>query len=123
MDIFKACPNCGYRWPTRDAFMADADLKLLGYQPNFVILSKGLFLFNHRCGTTVSVKVHHFSDLYQGPVFDDPLFGSSECLGYCLHRSELRPCPSECECSYVRYILDLLNNNQARKLSGLSETG
>ncbi len=109
-DAFKKCSNCGVEWQTREDFIHDEEVILLGYQPNFVMLSKGLFLFNHKCGSTISVRVHFFADLYQGPMFDNSLTGSSECLGYCLHQNELRPCLAECECSYVRFVLGLLKS-------------
>ncbi len=107
--MFKKCNHCDKEWPNRDDFLADDSLSLIGYQPNFVVLSKGLFLFNHQCGNTLSLSVDKFSDLYQGPVFTSSHANSSECLGYCLHKNDLRPCPSECECSYVRHILSVLN--------------
>lgn len=108
LELFKTCKNCGISWRTRDAFVYDNEVRLLGYQPNFVDISKGLFLFNHHCGNTLSVRVDGFADLYQGPVYSKSLFGSADCVGLCLHQNNMRPCLAECECSYVRHVLRLI---------------
>ena len=108
--VFKKCQNCSALWRERSDFVGDETVNLIGYQPNFVKLSKGLFLFNHSCGTTLSVNVHKFSDLYPGPIFTNSLSGSSDCLGYCLHKNDLRPCPAKCECAYVRFVIGALTN-------------
>ena len=105
---FKKCGSCGVSWPTRVAFVSDPQVLLVGYQPNFVFLEKGLFLFNHTCESTLSIDVAAFSDLYDGPMFVEKRTGQPGCPGYCLHRTELRPCPEQCECAYVRHVLDYL---------------
>ncbi len=106
--IFKTCKICGMQWITRDQFINDPQVVSIGYQANFVILGKGLFLFNHSCQSTLSVEVQAFQDLYAGPMFEDRLTRSEACRGYCLHRNNLRPCPEQCECAYVREILGFL---------------
>ena len=106
--MFKQCKNCQTEWPTRDQFLDDPDVVLIGYQSNFVTLEKGLFLFNHSCQSTLSVEVEAFADLYAGPIFQERLFKTETCPGYCLHHNELRPCPAKCECAYVREIMTLL---------------
>lgn len=105
---FKRCESCGKVWLTRDEFMADGEIVPIGYQANFVALDRGLFLFNHSCHGTLSLEVHIFADLYDGPMFEERLIGSDSCAGYCLHRNVLRPCPEKCECAYVREILNRL---------------
>ncbi len=106
--FFKECVNCSHRWQTREEFLADQDIHAIGYQANFVALEKGLFLFNHSCHSTLSIEVHAFADLYQGPIFQDRVTGTDSCSGYCLHRNILKPCPAKCECAYVREILQVL---------------
>ena len=104
---FKKC-SCGHGWDSRDEFMADPLIEVVGYQVDFEDLKEGLFLFNHlnsSCRTTISVSAKHFFDLYKGPIFPDRLVGGANCPGYCLRRGELRPCPAKCECAFVREIL------------------
>jgi hypothetical protein len=86
--------------------MQDAALELIGYQVNFDHLHLGLFLFNHlACGTTIGLEAGLFSDLYEGPVYKQRQTGTDRCPEYCLHERQLKPCPAECECRYVREII------------------
>jgi hypothetical protein len=113
---FKICKVCTGEWHSRDQFINDPLIVVIGYQPNFVKPVQGLFLFNHNCGATLSISVAAFADLYDGPIYQQSKKGSEECSGFCLHRSEMRPCPASCECAYVREILALLyaGNNQGQ---------
>ncbi len=74
MKIFKTC-SCGHApWHSRDEFLEDVNIDLVGYQVNFGKLELGFFLFNHlTCQSTMSIPAGLFRDLYKGPVF-------SECL-------------------------------------------
>jgi hypothetical protein len=105
---FKTCPNCRFVWPDRDAFLADAELTLIGYQANFRDLHEGILLFNHVCKGTLALPVSCFADLYIGPVFQKRMLETDKCPGYCLHKTNLKQCPNECECAFVRQILSML---------------
>jgi len=110
-DFFKKCTYCGFTWYSIESFIKDADLELIGYQANFKDLATGLLYFNHCCNGTLAVQAYRFSDLYKGTIFNKRATGSDECPGYCLHREELRPCPNECECAYVREIIQIIMAN------------
>lgn len=107
---FKICSQCGFVWPGRTSFLSDPALCLVGYQVHFEELTAGLILFNHSCGTTLSVQTKEFQDLYSGPMFTERLTGTEECQGFCVHENELRPCPAKCECAYVREVLQVISN-------------
>ena len=109
-DGFKQCTSCGFRWSTRDQFLEDPDIELVGYQVNFVELLLGFFLFNHSCGTTLAVLSEAFEDLYDGPVFSERATGSEECQEHCLHEDDLSPCPVQCECAFVREIIQYIKS-------------
>jgi hypothetical protein len=97
---FKTCTMCRHPWPCRDDFIDDPSLKV----------------FDHlSCKTTLSLSADLFRDLYDGPVYTERKTGTDECPGYCLDKEELRPCPAECECAYVR---DILNIIVSRKTAG-----
>jgi hypothetical protein len=107
---FKVCSSCQHVWQARDDFLADTDVELIGYQPHFEELVAGLLLFNHlKCGSTLALTVEDLQDLYTGEIFKKRLTGSTECLGLCLHRGELKPCPNMCECAWVRQILEIVH--------------
>jgi len=95
----------------RDEFLADPDLRLVGYQVDFEALHLGLLLFNHEvtgCGTTLAIAAGEFADLYDGPLFTAALRGTGCCPRLCLRHHELEPCLNECECAFVRQILQVI---------------
>ncbi|OGV53648.1 MAG: hypothetical protein A2X49_06245 [Lentisphaerae bacterium GWF2_52_8] len=107
-ELFKKCNCCGSTWRSIDDFLSDPAIKLIGYQANFVELELGLFLFNHSCGSTMSIEVQTFSHLYDGPFFKKRMTGSPTCQGLCIKRHELGRCPTECECAYVREVMQII---------------
>jgi len=107
---FKRCNVCGFLWPTRASLLSDANVQIIGYQVQFEQLLAGLFLFNHSCGETFAFEASYFQDLYDGPIFTESCAGSDVCPEYCLYEDELRPCPAECECAYVREIIQVVKN-------------
>jgi len=108
MKHFMVCSNCGHSWKSREDFLNDNGVIIIGYQVNFEELKAGFFLFNHICGTTFTLDVQSFEDLYNGPVYKDKETGSDHCPGHCLHKSNLDPCPVKCECAFVREIIQKL---------------
>jgi hypothetical protein len=108
--VFKECPLCGFTWGSRDEFLSDPDVEIVGYQAHFEELTAGYLVFNHACETSMAVMVGQFRDLYDGPVFEEQKTGSEECLGYCLQEGELRGCPIQCECAFVREIIQLVQS-------------
>jgi len=107
-DIFKKCGCCAFSWKSRDDFLGDPAVKIIGYQSFPSELMSGAFLFNHSCGTTLALKVGSFRSLYDGPVYCEHLIGEEECPEYCLREDSLEPCPERCECAYVREIIQML---------------
>jgi hypothetical protein len=104
---------CGVRWVTRECFMADSNVRVIGYQADFEELQAGFFLFNHMvkgCGTTMAIAAGTFFDLYTGPVFEEHLRGAAECPRLCLRVEALEPCPLKCECRYVRDVLQVVKS-------------
>ncbi|MDO9578608.1 MAG: hypothetical protein Q7J16_12045 [Candidatus Cloacimonadales bacterium] len=93
-----------------DDFIYDPEIEIIGYQVHFKDLEKGFFLFNHSCRGTMSINVEEFSDMYQGPIFQERLTGSDQCSGYCLHHSNLKPCSEKCECAYVREVIQIIKD-------------
>jgi hypothetical protein len=108
---FKICSKCAEKWRNRSDFLADRNLTLTGYMANFEHLELGMFLFDHKhCGTTLTVEASKFTDLYNGPVYQNNLFGTEECQEFCLDKNELGPCPAKCECAYVREVVNIVRN-------------
>jgi len=108
--VFKKCPICRFKWDSRDGFLRDPNINIIGYQVHFKELTAGLLLFNHSCRGTLAIQVADFKELYDGPIFDARATGGEECPGYCLRQDELRSCPAKCECAYVREIMSLIKH-------------
>lgn len=111
MSIFKQCTCCKTPWFSRDEFMADNLLDFVGYQVNFNNLELGYFLFNHlTCQSTIAVPAGLFKDLYDGPIFAQRKTNTETCPGYCKDRDILYPCGQECECAFVREVIQIVRN-------------
>jgi hypothetical protein len=114
LTMFRKCSNCTYEWKTRNDFLEDPDVKIIGYQANFEALKAGLFFFNHSCGTTIALFAELFTDLYQGPIFQERQTNGDDCPGYCMNKDDLEPCPSMCECASVREIIQCIKQFQPK---------
>jgi len=111
--IFKQCPCCENTWTTREMFLSDPAIEIVGYQVKFDELELGHFLFNHHvdgCGTTMAVEAGYLKDLYDGPIYSEPLTNTDQCLEYCLNKYDLRPCTAECVCAWTRELIQIIKN-------------
>ncbi|MBW2466896.1 MAG: hypothetical protein JRF02_06295 [Deltaproteobacteria bacterium] len=106
--MFKQCTLCGHQWENREAFLADPDLEIIGYQVSFETIENGLFLFNHICETTLAIEVKKFDDLYKGPKYDMALTDTEECLSLCRDINALDTCSAPCKFAYVRDIIQII---------------
>ena len=106
--MFKKCSSCGHPWTDREAFLADPDVEIIGYQASFEGIQDGLFLFNHLCRTTLALEVMKFDDLYTGPRYDMALADTDDCSGLCLDTNALDACSAACRYAYVRDILQII---------------
>jgi hypothetical protein len=106
---FKTCTFCGHVWDRRDDFLADPQVSLVGYQAFFPDLELGLFLFNHlECTTTLAIHAREFVDLYHGPIYGERMTDHEDCLSRCKDSWDLETCPNECECAYVREVVQVV---------------
>ncbi len=111
MSVFKRCTCCDTLWSSRQEFLEDDKLEFIGYQVNFSNLELGYFLFNHlSCHSTIGVNAGLFRDLYDGPVFSERQTNTENCPGYCTDREIFDACGQECECAYVREIIQIVRN-------------
>lgn len=107
---FKGCSSCGYDWITREVFLEDPSVDIIGYQPNFEYLEEGYFLFNHVCGTTLAIMTGEFKDIYNGQISYERLTKTENCSGYCLYKDNMDRCPAKCECAYIREIIQIIKH-------------
>jgi|MTBAKMStandDraft_1061839.scaffolds.fasta_scaffold02877_5 hypothetical protein len=105
---YKQCKRCRKTWRDSSEFLSDPELRFHAYQASFEELETGLFLFEHSCKTTLSIQAGEFSHLYQGPVFKERATGTEECPGFCGKAGNLEPCTVECECAYIREVMQII---------------
>ena len=115
---FKTCPCCDTSWHTREAFLSDPRLRLDGYTPDFEHLDLGLFYFTHSapgCGSTLTMHVSAFADLYTGRRHPERKTLGPECPRLCTQKDNLDRCEAMCECAFVREILQIVKNRGAEQ--------
>lgn len=106
---FKSCPKCQAVWTSRDQFLRDADVELIGYQVNLMHREKGLFLFNHNtCHTTMAIKVANMESLYHGPVYSENMSRTDKCPAYCMDKNNLAACENSCSYAHIRQLLQII---------------
>lgn len=109
--MFKQCAMCRQEWISRENFLRDPDITLIGYQADFKNPDNGLYLFNHvkqGCATTLSFHVHEFADLFTGEYFTEDKFQTHSCPGYCLDVNNTEACSAECRNSYPRRLMQII---------------
>ncbi|HJO91829.1 MAG TPA: hypothetical protein QF753_00380 [Victivallales bacterium] len=110
---FKRCPNCDHIWNTRDELLSDNNVILKGYLLGFSELRASLIYFDHNehdCNSTFSLKIEYFKDLIPETTFTSKVIIPETCPEYCLRKYDLTPCVHNCECSYVRNVLEIIKH-------------
>jgi hypothetical protein len=111
--IFKKCTCCEHTWTTREDFLSDPTIVIIGYQVRFDNPDLGFLLFNHLvrdCETTMAIEAGDFTDLYDGPIYEEPLTNTDKCPEYCLNKTNLKSCLAKCACAYVREVIQIIKN-------------
>jgi hypothetical protein len=107
---FKICSKCDYEWQTRDDFLQDASLFLIGLQAGYGKFDRGFYLFNHlaekdKCNSTIAVGVENFMSLYSGPMYETVHAGSEACSGHCAKVDDLARCSVSCRNATAREVM------------------
>jgi hypothetical protein len=110
--MFKQCNKCAFQWATRDEFLSDKTIEVVGYQVFFEDLELGLFLFNHSCHTTIAIEADLILDLYDGPIYLERKPGNRKCPGRCLNQNIVSPCSKECRCAFISEIMQIIKKTQ-----------
>lgn len=108
---FRTCGSCHFEWPTWRDFLQDVRVRLLGLQAAEQSPDSSLFVFEHRCGTTVSVLAKRLRFLLDDPEEggDLPsLLGSEECRQHCQSLEDWEVCDRPCVNARDRRLLQLI---------------
>lgn len=70
-----------------------------------------LLVFEHRCGSSISILARRLRHLLPEPEPERPLalmFGSEQCHGHCRHLSDLEACDNPCANARDRQLILLI---------------
>lgn len=96
---FQICGACKQEWPTWEGFVLDPAIRLLGFQAVIANADLNLLVFEHRCGSSVSILARRLRHLLPGQEGERPfttLFGTGECHEHCRFLTNLEMCDSPC---------------------------
>lgn len=115
---FQICGACKQAWPTWEDFVVDPAIRLLGFQAVIANADLNLLIFEHRCGSSVSIlarRLRHLLPVQEAERPSAMLFGTSDCHGHCRFLANLEMCDSPCVNAHDRRLILMIN--QMRKSS------
>jgi hypothetical protein len=105
---FKTCGSCSFVWTDWRSFVLDPGVRLLGFQAVPGLPDANALVFEHRCGSSVSVLASRLRHLL-GPEdrgVDLPLlYGTETCHGHCRLVSDLASCDRPCSNARDRRLI------------------
>lgn len=118
---FRTCGSCWQVWRSWEDFVRDPGVRLLGLQATVNLPDANLLVFEHRCGSSVSVLAsrfrQHLPDSQDSSGWSS-LRGTDQCSGHCLRLENLQQCDRPCINSRDRrLILQLMEMKRQANLS------
>ena len=108
---FQICGSCRRAWPTWDNFVLDPDVRLLGLQSEIAKPDVNLLVFEHSCGSSISILSKRLRHLLPEPEPGDPLtrlMGTDQCRRHCRHLEDLEACDAPCSNARDRGLIRLM---------------
>jgi hypothetical protein len=108
---FQVCGSCRRAWSTWDRFVLDPAVRLLGLQSEIAHPDFNLLVFEHGCGSSISILSRRLRHLLPEPEPGDPpamLMGTDQCRGHCLRLGDLEACDAPCSNARDRELILLL---------------
>ena len=118
--MFKVCGSCRRAWPTWESFVTDPEVRLLGLQSRASLPDATVLVFEHWCGSSVSIltrRLHHLFPDHPAAKWPS-LRGTDECPAHCLVFSDHGRCVELCRHALDREILALATALQATRKYG-----
>jgi hypothetical protein len=114
---FKTCGSCRTPWGTWDQFAADPQLRLLGLQAIAGVPDASLLVFEHGCGSSVSVltkRLRHLLPDHQAAGWPS-LRGTDDCPGHCINLGDNSVCARQCRNVRDRDLIPLVQKLDRRQ--------
>ena len=110
-DHFQTCGACKRVWSTWESFVLDPAVLLLGLQPMTSNPDFNVLVFEHSCGSSVSILTPRLRHLLPEPEPDAPsvrLMGTEQCRGHCRFLEDLAACDAPCSSARDRRLILLI---------------
>ncbi len=110
-DPFQSCGSCRRMWPTWESFVLDSAVRLLGLQFDVTHPEVNLLVFEHGCGSSISIFARRLRHLLPEPEPAAPsvtLRGTAECRGHCRRLGDLEACDAPCVNARDRQLILLV---------------
>ncbi len=108
---FQICGSCRRTWSTWEGFVLDPAVRLLGLQSEITKPDVNLLVFEHGCGSSISILSRRLRHLLPEPEPGDSLgrlLGTDQCRGHCLHLEDLEACDAPCSNARDRKLILLV---------------
>jgi hypothetical protein len=108
---FQICGSCKRAWATWESFVLDPGVRVLGLQSEIALPDVNLLVFEHGCGSSISILARRLRHLAPEPEAGDPavrLLGTGECRGHCRHLGDLAECDAPCSNARDRKLILLV---------------
>jgi hypothetical protein len=108
---FQKCGSCGFEWSDWREFILDSRVRMLGFQAILNFPDANLLVFEHRCGSSVSVlakRLRHMVPELESDREEPILFDSGTCNRFCRSIENLEACDRPCACARDRRLIRLV---------------
>ena len=114
---FKVCGSCRRPWRSWEEFAADPDVRLLGLQAVINVPDASVLVFEHRCGSSISVLTRRLRHLLPPATGSElpVLRGTDQCARHCFDLGDHARCDRPCSNARDRELLGLVQDIHARR--------
>jgi len=108
---FQICGSCRRPWPTWESFVRDPAVRLLGLQSVVSNPDANLLVFEHGCGSSISILARRLRHLLPESEPHKPfphLMAGEQCRKHCLLIEDLEACDAPCRNARDRELILLV---------------
>ena len=122
---FQVCGACRRAWRSWREFVEDAAVRLRGLQANAAQPEYNLMVFEHSCGSSVSIltrRLRHLLPQAEAEPALPLLFGAEHCRGHCRFLEDLEACDAPCSNARDRALILLIRDWKRGGMKGRGQS-